>query len=30
VGLECLVIWESEIDDDPAGVRGRVEAFLSA
>ena len=30
VGLECLVIWESEIETDPAGVRGRVEAFLSA
>ena len=28
VGLECLVIWESEVDDDPDGVRGRVASFL--
>jgi hypothetical protein len=29
-GLECLVIWESEIEDDPVGVRGRIESFVSA
>ena len=29
VGLECLVIWESEVKSDPAGVQGRLEAFLS-
>ena len=30
VGLECLVIWESEVESDPDGVRGRVASFLSA
>jgi hypothetical protein len=29
VGLECLVIWESEVKSDPAGVQGRLEAFLT-
>lgn len=29
VGLDCLVIWESELEDDPAGVRGRLGAFLA-
>jgi len=28
VGLECLVIWESEVESDPEAVRSRVAAFL--
>jgi hypothetical protein len=30
VGIQCLIIWESEVKSDPDGVRGRLEAFLSA
>jgi hypothetical protein len=30
VGIQCLIIWESEVKYDPDGVRGRLEAFLSA
>lgn len=29
VGLECLVVWESEIKEDPITVRARVVEFLS-
>jgi len=28
VGLECLVIWESEVKSDPEGVAGRLRDFL--
>jgi hypothetical protein len=28
VGLECLVVWESEVKSDPEGVRARLRAFL--
>ena len=30
VGLECLVIWESEIKNDPVEVRARVAAFVAS
>ena len=28
VGIECLVIWESEVNGDADGVRVRLEEFL--
>jgi len=28
VGLECLVIWESEVKTDPENVKSRLRAFL--
>jgi len=29
VGIECLVVWESEVKRDPEEVRGRLSDFLS-
>jgi hypothetical protein len=29
VGIECLVIWESEVKSDPESVRARLAAFLT-
>lgn len=29
IGITCLVIWESEVKSDPAGVQVRLEAFLT-
>ncbi len=29
IGIECLVVWESEVKADPASVRARVEEFLA-
>jgi len=28
IGIECLVLWESEVKDDPEGVRERLRVFL--
>lgn len=28
VGLECMVVWESEINSDPNGTRARVLSFI--
>lgn len=28
IGIECLVVWESEVRVNPEGVRGRLVAFL--
>lgn len=28
IGIECLVVWESEVKGDPEGVRERLAAFL--
>jgi len=28
--MECLVVWESEVNKKPAEVREKVLAFLSA
>ena len=30
IGMECLVVWESEVNKKPAEVREKVLAFLSA
>ena len=29
IGIECLVLWESEVKRDPDGVRARLLAFVS-
>ncbi len=29
VGIECLVIWESEVKNDPVEVRSRIGAFVA-
>jgi len=29
VGIQCLIIWESEVKDNPERVRERLAAFLS-
>lgn len=28
IGIECLVIWESEVEKNPEDVRGRLSSFL--
>ena len=28
IGIDCLILWESEVKADPEGVAGRVRAFL--
>jgi G:T-mismatch repair DNA endonuclease (very short patch repair protein) len=28
IGIECLVVWESEVESDPEGVKVRLAAFL--
>lgn len=30
IGIECLIIWESEVKTDPGAVRARLTGFLSA
>ena len=30
IGFDCLVIWESQVKNDPAEVRDRIRAFLGA
>jgi len=29
IGIECLILWESEVKSDPDGVRGRLKVFLA-
>jgi len=28
IGIDCLVVWESEVKSDPEGVTGRLRDFL--
>jgi len=28
IGIDCLIVWESEVKEDPEGVRDRLAAFL--
>lgn len=29
IGIECLIVWESEVKEDPEGVRSRLASFLA-
>jgi hypothetical protein len=28
IGIECLILWESEVNNDSESVRARLDAFL--